>query len=202
LVDGIAGWADRSYERKGRAGDIPMKQAPFYDISELHMIPGMDDDLYELFAPNLTVSRTPGINVNTLNETTLKALFPAGVKEEIDKFFTDRDSEEADGTFKSEEAFFKYIQGHFKAYEKGNNLEEHRKVLTASNIHFVTDETVFKITVQAQLNQSVRLLEAWVTLLDNTQTANIPSGGTPPPPTNPTTQPANAGLKIHFMRFL
>ena len=32
------------------------KGAPFYDISELHMIPTMDDDLYDLFSPNSTAS--------------------------------------------------------------------------------------------------------------------------------------------------
>jgi general secretion pathway protein K len=76
LVDNIAGWADFSYERKSQTGDIPMKRAPFYSLTELHMIPGMDDQLYELFAPNLTVSRTPGINVNTMTEATLRALLP------------------------------------------------------------------------------------------------------------------------------
>ncbi len=82
----------------------------------------MDDDLYNLFAPNLTVSPHPRINVNTMKEATLKALFPQATKEEIEKFFKYRDSEEEDGTFKTEDDFFKYIQGNVQVYNRGDTL--------------------------------------------------------------------------------
>jgi general secretion pathway protein K len=210
LVDNIAGWADRTYERKSQTGDIPMKRGPFYSVSELHMIPGMDDDLYNLFAPQLTVARTPGINVNTLKDTTLKALFPLATVEEIAQFFKDRDSEEVDGTFKSSDDFLKYIQGHFQAYERGTAMDDAKKGFNENHITFVTDENEFKITVQAQVNQSTRLIEAWVTLgggsSPNPNPSASPTPQQPNTPVNPSGNgnptPPDPGLKIHFMRVL
>ena len=209
LMDNIVGWADPSYERKSSAGDIPMKRGPFYGVSELHMIPGMDDDLYNLWSPNFTVARTPGINVNSIKDVTLKALFPLATKDEIEKFFKDRDSTETDGTFKSEDDFYKYIQTNFQAYTRGNALDTLKKSFSDNNLHFVTDESEFKITVQAQVNQSTRLIEAWVTLgsatpnpspsASPTPAATINLSGNAPPAAS---GPPDPGVKIHFMRVL
>jgi general secretion pathway protein K len=214
LVDNIAAWADPSYERRSQSGDVQMKKAPFYSVSELHMIPGMDDDLYDLFAPNLTVARTPGVNVNSIKDVTLKAFFPLATQDEIDQFFKDRDSEETDGTFKTEEDFYKYIQGKFQAYSQGNALEDIKKQLSENNIRFITDESEFKITVRAQMNQSTRSIEAWVTLGKKAGTGGGPnpgpSGAPAPTPAatinlsgnGPAAPPPDPGVKIHFMRVL
>ena len=215
LMENIVGWADFSHEYKGRIGDIPLKRAPFYSVSELHMIQGMDDDLYKLFAPNLTVARTPGINVNTIKDTLLKALFPLATKDEIDQFFKDRDSEEQDGTFHSEDDFYKYIQGHFQAYGQGNALSTLKQQFSNNHVYFVTDESEFKITVRAQVNQSTRLIEAWVTLGPASGSPNPGPSASPTPSGNPynpagvnlsgngpAAAPPDPGLKIHFMRIL
>lgn len=218
LVDNIAGWADFGYERKSTSGDIPMKRAPFYALSELHMIPGMDDQLYELFAPNLTVSRTPGINVNTLTEATLRALLPQPlVKEEVDDFFKFRDSQEEDNTFKSEDDFMKYLKEHFSNFARNSqSFDDFKNNLPKRHIYFVTDEQEFKITVRSQVNQSAQLVEAWVTLNpDGAADKLAPPPGlgvvpkaTPTPAAPAATssgdgaEPADPGLRIHFMRFL
>ncbi len=218
LVDNIAGWADRAYERRSSAGDIPMKKAPFYSVSELHMIPGMDEDLYNLFAPNLTVTRTPGINVNSIAGPTLQALFPGVTKEELVDFFKFRDDNDQDNSFKSSDEFIKYVKEHFVFYQRGNTLEKLQESFTKNHIQFVTEESEFKITVRAQVNQSTRLIEAWVTLGSENSTSSPnpnaspspkPSGAPPaaPPGANPVTangQPPapDPGLKIHFMRIL
>jgi general secretion pathway protein K len=213
LMDNIVAWADPSYERKSSSGDFIPKKGPFYSVTELHMIPGMDDDLYNLFAPNLTVARTSGINVNSMQEAQLRAFFPLATKDEVEQFFKDRDSDEQDGTFKSEEDFYKYVQSKFQAYQKGGALEELKKQLGENNIHFVVDETEFKITVRAEMNQSSRTIEAWVTL--GTQSGTPSTGPSPVPSAvpgggatvnlsgnGPAAPPPDPGVKIHYMRVL
>jgi general secretion pathway protein K len=215
LVDNIAAWADPTYERRTSSfkEKVPMKRGPFYSLSELHMIPGMDDRLYELFAPALTVSTTPGINVNTMKEPTLRALVPQITDEETKEFFKFRDSEEEDNSFKETEDFFKYLRDNISSFRHSEEqINQLKESLTKRHIRIVVDETEFKITVRAQVNQSTRLLEAWVTLTNpagknpGAKSPFSPSAPIPPPPgmtngaTNPT--PPDSGLRITFMRIL
>ncbi len=209
FMDNLFAWADRAYERKTSAPSEGMtpKGAPFYSLSELHMISGMEDRIYDLFAPALTVSLTPGINVNTLKEATLKALIPTITPEEITDFFKFRDAEDVDNTFKAAEDFFKYVGGAVALFVKDpNELQRFKSSLEKKNIRIIVDESSFKITVRAQVNQSARLLEAWVTLNEppaNKAPANpstAPSGAASA--TNPATGKPDPGLKVTFMRIL
>ncbi len=171
FMDYLLTWMDRTYEARGGGREvIPPKRAPLYSISELRMIHGIDDRLYELVAPSLTTSRTSGSNVNTMTETTFRAIVPNMTDEEV----TDR------------------------------------------KIKLITDEQSFKITVRAQVNQSIRVIEAYVTLTSKTggtrgtrgtrgNTADQPPEGAPPQ--DPNAPPASAskpdaGLKVTFMRIL
>lgn len=205
LVDSIAAWADPLYERKNNKFKEPFssKRAPFYHLSELHMVPGIDDRLFELFAPTLTVSTTPGLNVNTMQEQTLRALVPGITDDEVKEFFKFRDSEEEDNLFKEPTGadFFTYLQNSIGAFHKSTEeIKSFREGLDKRNIRIVVDESEFKITVRAEVNQSSRTIEAWVTL-------NAPQAakkGTPPVPQNSESgEPSkDPGLRITFMRIL
>ncbi|MCM2324119.1 MAG: type II secretion system protein GspK [Oligoflexia bacterium] len=205
LMDNLFAWADPLYEKKfaGASDQASFKKGPFYSLSELHMIPGMDDGLYELFAPALTVSTTPGINVNTMKEPTLRALVPGISDEEVKDFFKFRDSEEEDNQFKTAAEFLTYLQQNVAVFRNSQSeVDRLRQSLEKRNIRLVVDETLFKITVQASVNQSTRLIEAWVALTppDTKKTApTLPS--TPAQPGAPEAV-ADPGLKITFMRVL
>jgi len=210
LVQNISAWADRSYKQEvpDYKDELP-KGAPFYNISELHMIPTMDDDLYDLFSPNLTVSTTPGININTMKEATLRAIVPKMTADEATEFFKFRDSTDEDNTFKKEQDFWDYIQKSVSAFRNDKSqIQQAQQDLAKKNIRLVLDETQFKITVQATVNQAVRQMEAWVTLTGAGTTPNPTASGSPAPKPSPS-QGANgqnthpdAGLKITFMRIL
>ncbi|HUP57291.1 MAG TPA: hypothetical protein VM598_07565, partial [Bdellovibrionota bacterium] len=184
-------------------------------VSELHMLPILNDELYEVFSPTLTIASTPGINVNTMDEQTLKVLVPGITKEEVADFFKFRDSEEEDNFFKSEDDFFKYLLNNVAIFRRTQSEVDRFKEQLKKKTRIVVDETQFKITVTAQVNQSSELIEAWIT--------SSPTGGGTgsKPPQNPATpgaqpspqpnqnqdpnQPApkaDAGLKITFMRIL
>jgi type II secretory pathway component PulK len=216
FMDNLIAWADPTYERKQSGMDdaIPMKRAPFYSVTELHMLPGMDDQLYDLFSPNLTVSRTSGININSMGKGVLRALVPNLTDDDVKAFFEFRDSQEDDNTFKDADAFFKWLSENTDAYKGHDDLIQKLKDdLKKRNINLVTDESEFKITVQAHVNDSIQTLEAWVTLESDdkssksTTTSSKPNNATssqsnsPTPQATPTGTP-DAGLKINFMRFL
>jgi hypothetical protein len=211
LLDSIVSWADRTYDRRISTSldKVPLKKAPYYSPRELLMIPLMDDELYKLFSPNLTASTTPGININSIQEPTLRALVPNMTKEEVAEFFKFRDSEEADNRFRNPDDFYKYIVKYINAYRNNQSAVDALKADHAKrNIVLVVDESMFKITVQAQVNSAVRTFEAWVTLGPNSPTPtrsgtpgapDLPLGGTPygaPPP------PPDPGLRITFMRII
>lgn len=217
FMDHLVGWADPSYQKRTPArgkDEIPPKKGPFYSLSELRMLPGMDDRLYELFEPALTVSTTPGINVNTMGEATLRALVPQMSEEESKEFFKFRDSEEEDNLFKEPDDFFKYLQKGVAAFQGNEELiNQLKQNLQKRNIRVVVDETEFKISVTAEVNQTMKRLEARVTLTGKkTTTNNKTPGGAPSPtptpsPTGATTQNtgtpmADPGLRVTFMRIL
>jgi type II secretory pathway component PulK len=187
LVLNIRAWVDRAINRQATARDkIPMKRAPFYNLSELHMVPLMDDELYELFSPNLTASTTDGININTINNDTLRALLPQMTKIEAQEFFKFRDSQETDNRFRNPDTFYKYISKNVAALGGGEQVIADLKAAFAKrNIRIVTEETQFKITVKANVNSATRTIIAWVTL-------GAPAGGTNNPPGGPSTPPGGA----------
>lgn len=207
LVDNIIAWADVNYEKRFQNNSrelIGSKQAPFYSLSELHMIQGMDDTLFNLFAPNLTVNPTPGININTMNEFTLRAIVPNLTDDEVKEFFKYRDSDEEDHYFKKSEDFLKYLNDNSAAYRATKTIEEFKAALAKKNIRIVTEESDFKITVRAEVNESTRLIEAWVTLtdLDSGQKNNktVPFNPTSSGISSPSDK--KAGIRITYFRMI
>lgn len=196
LVDSIAAWADRGYQRVGGGmrDEMTLKRAPFYSLEELHMVPGFDDALFDLFAPNFTASPTPGLNVNVMRAETFKALVPGLTEEEVKEFFKYRDDPEEDHLFKDEAAFFGYLQPLTPFRNSEEEIARFKEDLKRRNIRIVTDETDFKITVKAQVNQSTRLLEAWVVVGRKKQLQTSPN--------QPSTAPAapGSGIRLTFMR--
>jgi len=210
LIDNLIQWVEPTYQRRSAApSTYKPKGGPFYALSELRMVEMIDDELFDVLAPHFTVSATPGINVNTIKDLTLRALVPGMIPEEVTEFFKFRDSTEADNSFKAAEDFFKYLQGNVAAFRNSDTeVQKFKDSLSARNIRIVTDESHFKITVKAEVNQSSRLIEAWVILKDPKSNPANPGGATgtvpPAPPTTPDGEPAppDAGLRITSMRFL
>ncbi len=167
LVDQMSAWAYRKYERQSSPNQDPilMKRAPFYSVAELHNLALIDEELYQLFAPHFTASLTSAININTIQEGVLRALVPKMTKDEATEFLKFRDSDVADNNFKKEDDFFTYLTKQVAAYENNPKaLDDLKSDFAKRNIILITEETFFKITVQATVNSATRTLQAWVTL--------------------------------------
>jgi type II secretory pathway component PulK len=193
LLDSILGWADRTYDSRQypRNHPIPIKGAPFYSLSELHQIPYMDETLFELFSPNLTVLSTSGLNVNQMSEPILRALIPQMSKEEVQEFFKFRDDPEKDNQFKKIEEFYDYLKAQV-AFFRGSSAEidDFRGELKKRGVELVVDHQAYRIIVRSNVRQATKNLEAWVQLTPKT---NAPAA--------PNAKP-DSGIQILFMRIL
>ncbi|MBI3558619.1 MAG: general secretion pathway protein GspK [Deltaproteobacteria bacterium] len=157
------------------------KLAPFYSLTELHMIPGIEDELYSLLESALTVYTTAGINMNTINKRALISLIPEMTEPEAEDVLRKRDDPDVGQPFGSEDEFWQAIS----ATSAGKSIDAIKKRLTSANIKFITDELAFKISVLANVGQSTRRLEAYVILDPKAAKA----GANPPPPGQPGTPP-------------
>ena len=225
LSEEIIGWADLSYQSQHvEQTNYPFKKAPFYHISELHYLPSVDDDIYELIAPQFTAGVSSGINVNTINEVVLKALVPLMTAEEVKKFYEFRDGtgssdansntksnsatdggngSQEDNSFKTPDDFFKYIKEKVAAFGNSDSkVDEFKKNLTQRGIAIITDENNFIVRIEATVQQTKRTLEAMVTIIEDNPKKD--KNKTPPPVnTSPgETAVERSNIKITQLRFL
>jgi type II secretory pathway component PulK len=206
FTDSLVAWADRTYERRilSSRDYVPLKQAPFYSVSELRMIAPMNDALYDVFAPSLTALPTEGLNVNTMTEGTLRALLPRLNDEDLKEFLAFRDSTENDNRFKKVDDFYKALAEKTRSYGSEKAVEDLKKEHEEAGFRLTVDESRFKITVTAKAGQVTRILEAWVQLESpSTQPPeSVSARETGPRVVGSGNAPQDTGLRITFMRFL
>jgi type II secretory pathway component PulK len=218
LYDNILGWVDFSHQPKNSSGrqPLPYKRAPFYSITELHMVRPIDDGLYDLYAPLFTPYSTPGVNVNKIKEPMLRVLLPGITDEEVQEFFKFRDDPDVDNSFKKGDDFFKWASENVATLRSSTTLDDLKTSLSQQGIQILTDEELFKITVTAEVNKATRILEAWILISDAATAAQNPrtqgqgAGGQTPPQgqggldsisgSGSQTQPNAVGLRLLFMR--
>jgi len=228
LADEILGWCDLTYEsQRAQQSPIPFKQAPFYNVSELHYLPSVDDAIYDLLAPTYTAGVNSQINVNTINDAVLKVLVPVMTDDERKKFFDYREGVDdsgatsatgaQDNTFKSADDFYKYLQDKVAAFAgSSTKIDDFKTSLIQRGIQLVTDESNFVVHIEATVQQTKRTLEANVTILDDKNSApkpNLPNSVAGPQAPTTTTNGSGPGtidtnpiqksdLKITQLRFL
>lgn len=183
LTENIIAWADPQYESRANNNEfaVARKGAPFYHISELNMIPPMEEEIFELIRPALTVNTTYGLNVNTVEDLVLKAVFPEMTDDERKKFFQDRDDPLKGKRFKDDNDFFGYLQSGVAAYGGDAQMQALKKDLAQRQIQIVADETEFKVLIRSQVGRVTKVLEAEVSLSakDSSSKAPPPVAGTP-----------------------
>ncbi len=189
LVDAIYTYIDRMAPHPNLPGytRYDAKEAPFYSLTELRLIPGIDDSLYEVLESVLTVFSPPGLNVNSLSESTLRALIPELNEEEAGLIIKRRDDPEAGKPFANEAAFWDA----FKDTRASGQVPNIKLRLKEARIKLVTSETLFRIVTQATVGQSVKTMVSYVTRETTSQalTPNAPNNANGAP--NNPNQPAN-----------
>jgi type II secretory pathway component PulK len=213
IADDIMSWNDLSYDSlRSQSSDLPLKRAPFYDISELHFLPTMDDALYDLLAPAYSTTVNSKVNVNKILEPALAALIPVMTKEERKKFFEFRDKtgSTADaqdnssgssnttapgGLFKDAASFYDYLSKNVSAFNTPTKIQEFKDNLVKRGLVIDVDESQFLVHIEATVHQTKKTMEA---IVEQVQAA--PLLGNTPPTTEPSSK--NSSLKVMEMRFL
>lgn len=205
LMDSIVNWADSTYEsRKPKRDDITAKKAPFYSLTELRLLPEVDDALYDLLSGALTTSITPGVHLNSMKAETLSSLVPQLTKEEVTEFFKFRDAPDKDNTFKKVDDFYNWLSENSVAFKSNSGaIDDLKKSFEKRNILLLIDEKTFRITVTAKIGTSEKVIQAWVELVENDPKAQATppsSSGTLPVGPDGIVIRGQSGLKITFMR--
>ncbi|WP_415064006.1 general secretion pathway protein GspK [Bdellovibrio sp.] len=87
----------------------------FRTIAELHMVPGMNDDFFDLLQPRITIYGMKGINPNLATKDVLKSLDPAMTDEVVGEIIKRRETESEGGPFKCDQSggssdFWNFVQ--------------------------------------------------------------------------------------------
>jgi len=89
---------------------LPPNQ-PFKTFEELHMIKGMEDDIYDALVPEITLYGGKGLNVNYAEKDMLMALDPQITKEIVAEIIKRRNDPNLGGPFKDEKDFYGFLNG-------------------------------------------------------------------------------------------
>lgn len=158
---------------------VPPKEGPFYSITELHLIPGIDDEIYNLISPALTVYSTPGININTISKKALISLIPTLTEEDAENFLAKRDDPDVGKPWSDVNEFWKALQD----TPAGRDLQEIQDRLRQANIQLITSDETFRIQVRATVGLATRYLDAVVRL--NANAPSAPKNQSTPTQSNP-----------------
>ncbi len=181
LLDAVLAYLFKESPNSNLPGfkQITPKESPLYSLTELHLIPGIDDELYSLLESIFTVYSTPGININTANKQLFTSLLPQASPDDIDAILKHRDDPETGKPWDNADDFWKTLSDTSLAKYVDTIKDQFKK----ANINLITSEQNFKISVLANQGLSTRRLEAYV-IMDATDDKKSNTTGQNAPTTN------------------
>jgi len=121
LVAAITDWQSKSRtsatgkgDKRSAYRDYPDNFPPnraFRTIQELRLVPGMNEDFFELLESSITIYGMKAINPNQASKEVLKSLDPEINDEIADAIIKRRDSANEGGPFKNKEDFWGFVSG-------------------------------------------------------------------------------------------
>jgi general secretion pathway protein K len=154
VLNNVADWVDEDHDSrnggdesalyanlpgsKGTSQFMPPNQ-PFKTLKELHMVEGINDDLYDMLESRITVFGDKGININYASKDVLMSLTPLITAEKADKIVESR-TDPNRGPFKDEKEFLDFLNN--KLSIPGNPFEGKDK----------TDQTKVPLIFDAEYN--------------------------------------------------
>lgn len=172
---------DASSINPGDFEDIPLaiKAAPMSSFSEMHLLPGWDDELVDLIRNEFTVHGAMMIDLNKITDKILKILIPDINEQEIIDFFKYRDDPENPHYFNSLEDFKKYVTS-IANLMPSEDFDNRMQKFKAEGLEFGPSPSLFEITAVGEKGRSTYTITAYVVLPVQPARHKLPEG-TPPP---------------------
>ena len=182
-------WNGKNGDKRSKYSEFQTQELPpnrgFRTVGELRLIPYMDDNLFEVLEPRITIYGLKGVNPNTATSAALQSLDPGISKEVANEILQERQK----SPFSNAEGFFAF------ANEKSGQKLKARKAdewpitfesMTSFRItaHGVYQNTSRQITaIVMDINQTSARIKDFV---DKDKPKDQPPAGVPPqkPPAN------------------
>ncbi|MES3036330.1 MAG: type II secretion system protein GspK, partial [Bdellovibrionota bacterium] len=192
LVNNIADWMSGQREslnggdKKNAYKEYDTESLPpsraFRTLSELHLVAGMDDELYNMLEPRVTIYGLRGVNPNTASKDVIMSLDEGITSEIADAAIKRRDTPEEGGPFKTSKAG---EPSDFEAFlrQKGARLSD-----TFKDIPFVYDSIVaFRVSAIGSFAKSSRKITVITFDLEESASRLTSQLKTEAPPSSTTT---------------
>lgn len=115
----LNGGDERAFYLEFRNQFLPPNQA-FKTLDELHMVKGMEDGIFDVLAPVITLFGGKGINVNYADKDTLMAIDPSITDIVADEIIKRRNNPELGGPFREAEEFYQFIGANEQTFNEEN----------------------------------------------------------------------------------
>lgn len=121
LINNMADWIDTDKEGRNNSDErsaysdienefIPPNQ-PFKTLEELHMVKGMEDELFNVLKNKVTIYGVKGVNINYASNDVIRAIDPQLDSDEIMNLINERRNDPLQGHFKDEDEFISFLDG-------------------------------------------------------------------------------------------
>ncbi|MDG0817444.1 type II secretion system minor pseudopilin [Bdellovibrio svalbardensis] len=178
--------------QESQSDSYPPNRA-FRSLAEMHMVPGMTDEFYDLLASRVTIYGMKGINPNIASKEVLKSLDPGMTDEAVSAIIKRRNDANEGGPFKNAEDFWAFVQ------QKGVRTEGKTDLVP------LIFESVFNFKIRSTGEFAGATREITAIVMDFNKTAakiktytdkdKKDAGGAPPPGSGGGTG-AKSGTKI------
>jgi len=157
---------------------LPPNQS-FKTLEELHMIPDMTDDIYNILQSRITIYGVKGININSAEADVLKSLDNQITDDIADKILERISDKELGGPFQNSDDFLGFLQGENLSVDEFN--EDGIPLLFGSEHNFVIRSTGSFAGVTKEITAITFDLESlkarFVTLLEEEDKENSTNNG-------------------------
>lgn len=159
----------------------------FRTVSELRIIPLMDEDLFKVLENKITIFGLKGINPNTASKDILMSLDPGIDSRVADELIKRRENENEGGQFKSAEDFWQAVD-RFGARLQGDPKEI--PIVTDSLVSFKIKSTGVYGNVRTQIEAIVTDVDRVASRVSDMVKKEAPPPNPPAPGAPPTPAPA------------